>query len=129
MRIVRVDVDLDGPIFSATRAHAITEGACEEIQEDVADEAYGMVKSEFHRTFRNPTGYYESRVHIEKEPGAHVITDGGVVYGPWLEGIGSRNAPVTRFKGYANFRRTARKVETKAHAIAQRIVTVHSRRL
>ncbi len=34
------------------------------------------------------------------------ITDGGVIYGPWLEGISSRNQR-TRFKGYAMFRRVA----------------------
>ena len=39
-----------------------------------------------------------------------LITDGGVIYGPWLEGVGSRNAS-TRFKGYASFRRTAQWLE------------------
>ncbi len=33
------------------------------------------------------------------------LDDGGVVYGPWLEGTSRRNQ-TTRFKGYASFRRT-----------------------
>lgn len=34
------------------------------------------------------------------------IRDGGVIYGPWLEGISTRNQ-TTRFKGYSAFRRVA----------------------
>jgi len=33
------------------------------------------------------------------------IHDSGVVYGPWLEGTSARNQ-TTRFKGYAQFRKT-----------------------
>jgi hypothetical protein len=33
------------------------------------------------------------------------------VYGPWLEGVGSRNFPVTRFRGYHAFRVAAQELK------------------
>lgn len=47
------------------------------------------------------------------------ITDGGVVYGPWLEGVSPRNA-TTRFKGYSSFRRTAQWMREQAGDVAKR---------
>lgn len=38
------------------------------------------------------------------------ISDGGVIYGPWLEGTSSRNQ-TTRFKGYGEFRKTYQMLE------------------
>ena len=52
------------------------------------------------------TGNYRRNVSTAMRGSVGVIDDGGVVYGPWLEGTGSRNG-TTRFKGYASFRRTA----------------------
>ncbi|HUM06412.1 MAG TPA: hypothetical protein VLT90_13185 [Terriglobales bacterium] len=49
--------------------------------------------------FVNPTGRYESSIRIEGSGITEQITDGGMIYGPWLEGVGSRNK-TTRFKGY-----------------------------
>ncbi len=51
------------------------------------------------------TGNYRRNVHPEFASLNGRISDGNVVYGPWLEGTGSRN-DVTRFKGYASFRKT-----------------------
>jgi len=45
-----------------------------------------------------------------------LITDGGVVYGPWLEGISSRNM-TTRFKGYMTFRKTSQELEKKSREV------------
>jgi len=52
------------------------------------------------------TGHYRRNVHGKVTNLHGRIDDGGVVYGPWLEGVGTRNQ-TTRFKGYASFRRTA----------------------
>ena len=41
------------------------------------------------------------------------INDGGVVYGPWLEGISSRNQ-TTKFKGYKAFRMATAEIQLKA---------------
>ena len=49
------------------------------------------------------------------------IHDSKVVYGPWLEGIGSRNAK-SRFKGYAMFRNAKQQLEKlKAGIVNNRI--------
>ena len=56
------------------------------------------------------TGNYRRNVNGIVRDLNGLITDGGVVYGPWLEGVGSRNAS-TRFKGYAAFRRTGQWLE------------------
>ena len=56
------------------------------------------------------TGNYRRNINGMVRDLSGLITDGGVIYGPWLEGVGSRNAS-TRFKGYAAFRRTAQWLE------------------
>lgn len=79
----------------------------------MAEEALDHVRGTFHTHFKNPTGYYESQVRIEQGPRGPFLTDGGEagpVYGPWLEGVGSRNH-TTRFKGYHAFRKAHHHVE------------------
>jgi len=60
-----------------------------------------------------------------------VVNDGwpgsGLVYGPWLEGVGSRNA-TTRFKGYFSMRKAANSVAAKAKAIAQPVIDTFTRK-
>jgi len=57
------------------------------------------------------TGHYARSIHGRMAGSLHgVIDDTRVVYGPWLEGVGSRNQ-ATRFKGYAIFRRTKDKLQ------------------
>lgn len=55
--------------------------------------------------FKHPTPYYETQVVVDRASKQRVIHDSGVIYGPWLAGVGSRNA-TSRFKGYAHWRRT-----------------------
>ena len=50
-----------------------------------------------------------------------VISDSGVTYGAWLEGVSSRNQ-ATRFKGYAMFRRTRDKLQKLGGEILNRHV-------
>ena len=57
-----------------------------------------------------------------------VISDGGVVYGPWLEGTSSRNQ-TTRFKGYAMFRKTRDWMQRHAEGIVDEHVRRAVRKL
>ena len=50
-------------------------------------------------------GNYAARIHGEVKSRVGRIDDSRVVYGPWLEGTGTRNQ-TTRFKGYHSFRLT-----------------------
>ena len=56
------------------------------------------------------TGHYRRSIHAVASHLHGLITDSGVVYGSWLEGLSSRN-DVTRFKGYSSFRRVAQTLE------------------
>ena len=56
------------------------------------------------------TGHYRRSIHAVASHLHGIITDSGVVYGPWLEGVSSRNA-TTRFKGYSSFRRVGQTLE------------------
>jgi hypothetical protein len=44
------------------------------------------------------------------------ISDGGMIYGPWLEGLSQRNQS-TRFKGYFTFRKTGQDMQKEAPKI------------
>lgn len=85
--------------------------------EDVAQEAYDEVRKRLGMVLQHPTGHYLSRVMVSNQSSTLVITDGGVVYGPWLEGTSSRNNS-TRFKGYHTFRTVLQSMDKKAEAIA-----------
>lgn len=95
----------------------------QETEQEAADWALNQVKDIYHASFRHPTGYYESRVYTDSSflGKGITLTDGGEagpVYGPWLEGVGSRNA-TTRFKGYHAFRIVQGMLEQRYERIAE----------
>jgi len=74
------------------------------------------------------TGYFRRSVHARQSAVGGTI-ESNVVYGPWLEGVSSRNA-TTRFKGYASFRRTAQWLEkNRVKPIATKHVNAFMRKL
>ena len=107
-----------GPLLDGS-APKVVAAALEEITDDVAQAAVDLVHQRLGQVLRNPTGYYRSRVVANTARGsdAVLVTDGGVVYGPWLEGVGSRNQ-TSRFKGYRTFRQATEQIrrETDKHA-------------
>lgn len=112
-----------GPLFDHRAARYFDDFA-DELEEEGADWALGHIKDTFHTHFKEPTGSYESHVRVRKELGETVVTDGGwsgPVYGPWLEGVGSRNAPVTRFRGYSAFRKAAQALDRRIADMGDRI--------
>lgn len=122
--LVRIDIDerLYGALFHAARRQHVMDETMDDIVDESADWALGEVKKIYHSSFREPTGYYESHVHVDHQAGhAAALTDGGQAgpaYGPWLEGVGSRNAS-TRFKGYHAFRIVSSMLERKIREIAE----------
>lgn len=111
---MRVEVSASGPIFDG-RASPMVRRWTRRQGEEIAQWAEAEVHRVLGQVLRHPTGYYESHVRVERtSPDRFVISDGGVVYGPWLEGVGSRNFPVTRFRGYSTFRRVKQRVEQRA---------------
>lgn len=96
--------------------------ATEEISEDGAQEIYDAVRSRLRMVLQNPTGYYESRVMVSNVGGGVEVSDGGVVYGPWLEGTSSRNGR-TRFKGYQTFRKVMQDQQKKVVQSAEQKIS------
>ena len=120
-----IEITTTGPLFDGRAQRAITD-AVTDARDDVAEFAEEYVLALTGAYFRHPTGYYESHV-ITTRVSADValVHDQGVVYGPWLEGVGSRNAPVTRFAGYSHWRTTKGLVRMRGPQIAERAVRRH----
>lgn len=74
------------------------------------------------------TGHYRRSIHGETKGLKGRIDDSRVVYGPWLEGISSRNK-TTRFKGYASFRKTTDLLNKKAKGVLQKRINAAVREL
>ncbi len=112
-----IDVKVGGPLFDG-RATAMTDRAVRDMEHHLGEVGADYVRAELHRVLRKETPYYRLQITSTEYPGRTVINDGGVIYGPWLEGTGSRNK-TTRFKGYATFRRMTEKLRVESTAILQ----------
>lgn len=116
-------VEVTGPIVTGTaRRHGKL--MSEEIVDAAGQEALHEVERILDASLQNPTGYYESQITIDRVQKDRVVTDGGVVYGPWLEGVSSRNEK-SRFKGYAAFRRATQRTAGRVDQIARPIAAKH----
>jgi hypothetical protein len=113
------EVNLSGPVFDGT-AHKLVAAALLEAQSEVAAHGSATLHGFMNATFKNPTPYYETQVVTSSRAGDLVVNDRKIIYGPWLEGIGSRNAR-TRFKGYANWRRARQETARKLPEIVERV--------
>lgn len=111
MALIDVDFffDADGPIFDGT-ADDIVGDWLNDVTDSFAQQGLSRLHQEMDHYFRDPTPYYETQVTISNHGDTRVIHDRGVIYGPWLDGSGSRNA-TTRFKGYPHWRRTLQYLE------------------
>lgn len=116
-------VQFKGPFFQAATRSRVLHQCEEDIRRDVEEQAVNLVQALLDAVLKHPTGYYRSRIKAARAPSGVTITDSRVIYGPWLEGTGSMNYPVTRFKGYHTFKRANMILPEKAHAIARRHVT------
>lgn len=125
---VRYTSRLRGPISSGA-IHDHVADYENEVAEALAEESEDMVLNRLSHVLRHPTGYYESRISTRKlAANRYEIHDSGVVYGPWLEGTGSRNSPVTVFPGYHTFQTVKMAMKHKRKNIARRILRRHRSR-
>lgn len=112
----------DGPFFD-NRVHRAFDDYSDDLAEEGAEWALADIRRTFHTHFKVPTGYYESHVRISNVSGDPTVNDGGTIkYGPWLEGVGSRNFPATRFKGYSAFRKAAERLERRIADMGDRLL-------
>lgn len=124
----KVRVHKRGAIVEGRADHVMDEAA-EATEREVAQHGEIEVQKQLARHLKHPTGRYQSSIHTRSFGAFHEVSDGGIVYGPWLEGTGSRNAPVTRFRGYHSFRKAQAALERKAEDIADREVDRYTRRI
>lgn len=97
---------LTGPMFNGGAIAALVEYTAW-AEEDVAQQAMADWHTYLNESLQHPSGYYESTISMEAADSGAVVHDDGVIYNFWLEGIGRRNAPRTRFEGYHSARQAA----------------------
>lgn len=92
------------------------------IQGAVADSALDQWRATLTDSIRVNRGIYVGETRVSQTESAAIVHDGMSVYGPWLEGQGSRNYPRTRFKGYGAARDAAEKINARAVEVAAPVV-------
>jgi hypothetical protein len=123
--LLDVSTSRNGPLFDG-RAQRLANEYVNRLERNLAEEGLNILREEMHAVFRNPTGYYESRCKVED---GRKITDSRVVYGPWLAGVGSRNFPVTRFKGYDHWIKTRHRLNERKQGIGERLLRRYTGRM
>lgn len=111
MPAVTFDVSLHGPLFHGLPPSAVIVDVLHGSVQELVNEGEKAVDAQLYSGHGLLTGHYKRSIHGEMASTLHgKVHDSLVIYGPWLEGVGSRNA-TTRFKGYAMFRNARQKVE------------------
>lgn len=96
-------MQFSGPLFDGHAVEILAAG-CRHAEDRLAEDLIARIRTHLAGVIRVNHGRYEAHIHSEDQDGHKVVTDRWIVYGPWLEGTGSRNSPVTRFPGYHTFR-------------------------
>lgn len=122
-----VNVTFTGSLFQGHPDHVI-DAFLDEATREVAAQGLADVHQILNAKIQHPTPYYETQVTIDQARDGWVVHDRGIVYGPWLEGVSSRNQS-TRFKGYHAFRQATQQLERKAPQLAERLLPKYLGRL
>lgn len=111
----------DGPIFSP-EATKIVDRFMTQAEQTVGDQLVTMIQQDLRAHIKHWSGNLSAHVKTSNMGTNLAVTDSGVVYGSWIEGVSRRNA-ATRFKGYSSFRRMAQEVEGRVNALIERDVS------
>jgi hypothetical protein len=112
-----VSIHLSGGLFHGNAAQEVHRLA-RDLEEEIGNQVRADVQEILNRRIVHPTPYYETQISVERSAESTMVTDHGVIYGPWLEGISRRNQS-SRFKGYHAFRNTAQQIEGKISRLLQ----------
>lgn len=94
-----------------------------DVASELADFAQDAWVDNLQGSIRHPTPYYWTRIDTrELTPTLYEVHDHDIVYGPWLEGTGSRNAPATIFPGYWSLARAKETVRRRRSGVGRRIL-------
>lgn len=109
-----------GPLFDG-RAEMMIAQAENTIEKRVATLGASMVRSRLNAVLKKQTPIYRFKVRAEPSAPGWIIHDQRMIYGPWLEGTGSRNR-TTRFKGYKTFRIITQELRKRADVIGEGVI-------
>lgn len=115
-----VDVTFDGSLFDGSLSTGIDRWR-DEFEDQMGQLVVQSVQAWTDVFFQNPTGYYRSQINAHRDGDLVVVDDQNVVYGPWLAGVGSRNATST-FKGYQHWENATREADAQATAIGSNVL-------
>lgn len=115
-------------MFNAPEREEIMRDLARDSSGEVGQQALADVHGNLNTYIRHPTPYYETQVTLDHGGNDAIVHDRGVIYGPWLEGTGKRNA-TTRFKGYASFRKATQSTEAKVPQLVEPHVRAAVQRL
>jgi len=114
---VRTNLETKGPLFEAGGATPLIKAFLIDAEQTMADKGVEFVLDVTKARFKTRTPIYETRVQVRPLTTNRLeVWDQGIVYGPWLEGTGSRNA-ISRFKGYRMFRIAMNRLENERDQI------------
>lgn len=119
MYILDIDGSVGGPLVDgrALKAH---DEYVQDVAKVVAKRGERLVVSLLKGSIKDPTPHYWNTIHIVPTgAGGWIVTDTNAVYGPWLEGTGSRNRARPGFPGYHSFERAGRLLDGEAGDIAE----------
>jgi outer membrane translocation and assembly module TamA len=125
---VNVAVDLKGAVFNSSDTKAEAARTIIAINDAIAVEGVNQVVGKLRRVLRNPTGYYTSRVTVERRQIYRGVWDQKVPYGGWLEGVTARNR-TSSFKGYHVFADVRQALKGDARKIAEPLVADFIKRM
>lgn len=122
---IMFDFHASGAVFDG-RAERAAHDYCNHLRESLADIAVRKVLAHLAEVIRVNHGVYMSYTHKVYEGEDIIVTDRWIVYGPWLEGVGSRVGPpgsgkwpYTRFEGYHTYRIVGNELNIEAPDIAE----------
>lgn len=128
-----IEITVSGPVFDG-RAVDMLDEMVRGIQATIADDALVKWESNMEEHIRHSGPRYQKYAQVKDDGADRVVNDGwgdtnDLPYGPWLEGLGSRNSPVTRFPGYRSIRDAYDEVSEQAEELAEPVVEEHVGRI
>jgi hypothetical protein len=122
------DVRATGPVFDGRAAEAARDYA-RDLQQKLAEKTRDRVVERMGSEFKHNSGKYASSIHVETGDANSYVRDRyEFVYGPWLEGTGSRNE-TTRFRGYHTMRIVATEMDAQSKSTADEEIKPYLERM
>lgn len=117
---IGIKVNVSGPVDRGqwkAKVRRATAAGLGDAEDELLKMASSDINSTLNSVLRHQTPHFRTQTKIVSNR-----VENNVIYGPWLEGTGSRNR-TTRFKGYFTFRRVASRIRQKANYVTDRAIT------